>query len=142
MKKNKNKERIQKFNEIGDSRYIYQDELDKACFQHISWRMEILKISSEEQLLIKYCLIKHLILLKIRNMMNINVDLLQWSINFLIKETLGGTVETENISNKELAKELHKSIIRKFQKRKVHSYFKDNIWGAELADMQLISKFN
>ena len=28
------KERIQKFKETGDSRYIYQNELDKACFQH------------------------------------------------------------------------------------------------------------
>ena len=31
----KNKERIQKFKRIGDSRYIYQNELDKACFQHV-----------------------------------------------------------------------------------------------------------
>ena len=30
----KNKERIQKFKETGDSRYINQNELDKACFQH------------------------------------------------------------------------------------------------------------
>ena len=30
----KNKERIQKFKEIGYSRYVYQNELDKACFQH------------------------------------------------------------------------------------------------------------
>ena len=30
----KNKKRIQKFKETGNSRYIYQNELDKACFQH------------------------------------------------------------------------------------------------------------
>ena len=30
----KNKERIQKFRQTGDSRYIYKNELDKACFQH------------------------------------------------------------------------------------------------------------
>ena len=30
----KNKEIIQKFKETGDSRYIYQNKLDKACFQH------------------------------------------------------------------------------------------------------------
>ena len=30
----KNKERIQKIKETGDSRYIYQNKLDKACFQH------------------------------------------------------------------------------------------------------------
>ena len=29
----KNKERIEKFNETWDSRYIYQNKLDKACFQ-------------------------------------------------------------------------------------------------------------
>ena len=41
-----------------------------------------------------------------------------------------------------LADKLHKPIIRKFNKRKVYSSFKDNIWGADLADMQLLSKFN
>ena len=71
-----------------------------------------------------------------------NVDLLQWLINFLIKKTFGGTVKNETIFNKNLAEELHKPIIRKFYKRKVHSPFIDNIWGADLADMQLISKFN
>ena len=44
--------------------------------------------------------------------------------------------------NEELAEELHKPIIRKFKKRKVYSTFKNNIWGADLADMQLINKFN
>ena len=44
--------------------------------------------------------------------------------------------------NEQSAKELHKPIIRKFKKRKVYSAFKDNIWAADLADMQLISKFN
>ena len=49
----KNKEIIQKYEETGDSRYIYQKELGKACFQH-DMIMEILKIYREEQLLIKY----------------------------------------------------------------------------------------
>ena len=40
-----------------------------------------------------------------------------------------------------LANELHKPIIRKFEKRKAQSSFKRNIWGAALADMQLIYKF-
>ena len=47
-----------------------------------------------------------------------------------------------NKENIQLADELHKPIIRKFKKRKVHSSFRDNIWGADLADMQLLSKFN
>ena len=44
--------------------------------------------------------------------------------------------------NEQLAEELHKPIIRKFEKRKVYSTFKDNIWGVDLADMQLLSKYN
>ena len=39
----KNKERIQKFKETGDTSYIYKNEIDKACFQMI-WYMRILKI--------------------------------------------------------------------------------------------------
>ena len=49
------------------------------------------------------------------------------------KKTLGSGIKNENISNKELSEELHKQIIRKFKKRKVHSSFINNIWGADLA---------
>ena len=41
-----------------------------------------------------------------------------------------------------LADELHKPIIRKFNKRKVYSQCKDNIWGVDLADMQSLSRKN
>ena len=44
--------------------------------------------------------------------------------------------------NQQLAEELHKPIIKKFEKRKVHAAFKDNIWGADLADMQLLRRYN
>ena len=44
--------------------------------------------------------------------------------------------------NQQLAEELHKPIIRKFEKRKVHAAFKDNIQGADLADIRLLSKCN
>ena len=43
---------------------------------------------------------------------------------------------------KQLPEELHKPIIRNFNKRKVYSPFIDNIRGVDLADMQLASKFN
>ena len=46
-----------------------------------------------------------------------------------------------DLAMQQLAEELHKPIIRKL-KKKVYSSFKDNIWAADLADMQLISKFN
>ena len=64
-------------------------------------------------------------------MMDINVKLLQWSINDLLKKDLH-----ENL------KELHEPIIKKFEKKKVYLPFIDNISSADLADMQLISKFN
>ena len=38
-------------------------------------------------------------------------------------------------------KELHKSLIRRFEKGKLYSSFKNIIWGAELIDMHLIRKF-
>ena len=41
-----------------------------------------------------------------------------------------------------LAEELHKPIIRDFKKRTVYSGLKDNIWGADVADIQTITKFN
>ena len=62
--------------------------------------------------------------------------------NFFDKKISGSGITNENFSNKELAKELHKPIIRIFNERKVQSPFIDNIWGADLADIQLISKSN
>ena len=54
------------------------------------------------------------------------------------KSSSRGAVKSEIVQKKELAKELHKPYIRKFEKRKVHSYFMDNTWSAGLADMQLL----
>ena len=57
-------------------------------------------------------------------------------------KTLGSGVNNEIKQNQQLAEELHKPIIRKFKKGRVYSSFKDNIWGADLANIQLISKFD
>ena len=57
------------------------------------------------------------------------------------KKTAGSGIKSMQ-QNEQLAEELHKLIIRKFRKRRVYSTFKDNIWGTDLEDMQLISKFN
>ena len=51
-------------------------------------------------------------------------------------------MKNENTSEQQLAEELRKPIVRKFNKRKVQSPFIEKIWGAILADMQLLSKFN
>ena len=45
-------------------------------------------------------------------------------------------------SSSVLSDELHKPVITKFNKRKVYSQFKDNIWGVDLADMQSLSRKN
>ena len=57
----------------------------------------------------------------------------------LDKKTMSG----KGIKNvKILAEELHKPVIKIFNKRKVYSQFKDNIWGVDLADMQSLSRKN
>ena len=61
---------------------------------------------------------------------------------FSDKKSKGCGVNMPLEFNEQLAKELHKRIIRNFKKRTVYSRFKDNIWRVDLADMQLISKFN
>ena len=60
---------------------------------------------------------------------------------FFDKKSQGSGLANYN-ENIQLANELHKPIIKTFNKRKVYSSFKDNIWGVDLADMQLLSNFN
>ena len=60
---------------------------------------------------------------------------------FFDKKTAGSGIKSIS-QNEQLAEELHKPVTRKLKKRKVYSTFKDNIWGADLADIQQISKFN
>ena len=62
--------------------------------------------------------------------------------NFFDKNSSGSGVKNEITPQQELAKELHKTVIRKFEKRKGYSSFKGNIQGADLANTQLISKCN
>ena len=54
----------------------------------------------------------------------------------------GSGVKSKIIPSKKFAEKLLKAIIRKLEKREVYSSLKENIWGADLADMELLSKFN
>ena len=86
-------------------------------------------------------MIKYLMLLKIKNIE------IQWGLASMIykifgKKISGSAIKYENMSNQEFVEELLKPVIRKFKKWKVYSPFIDHIWGANLANMQLISKFN
>ena len=84
-------------------------------------------------------MIKHLHIAKNLKYDGYQRSLASMAYNFFDKKTSGGTVKNENISNKELAEELQKPIIRKFEKRKVYSHFIDYNWGADISDMQLIN---
>ena len=61
---------------------------------------------------------------------------------FFDKKSKGSGFKSAIEQNEQIAEELHKLPIGKFEKRKLYSSFKDDIWGAVLADMQLISKFD
>ena len=56
------------------------------------------------------------------------------------KNSSGGAIKPE--SNDQLANKLHRLIIKKFKRRKIYSFFRDNIWGVDLADMESLSKYN
>ena len=79
----------------------------------------------------RYCFNPCFISFLIKNLLRLQINLLPLVV-----------LKNENNSNKNLAQELHKPIIKKFEERKVHSPFIYNIWGADLTGMQLISKFN
>ena len=62
---------------------------------------------------------------------------------FFDKKSKGNGVANNEIKqNLQLAKELHKQIIRNFKKRTDYTGFTDNIWGTNLADMPSLSQYN
>ena len=141
----RHKERIKKFKQTGDTGYIYRNELDKACFQHDSAYADhkdlINRTKSDKVLRDKAYDIAS----------NSEYDGYQKGLasmvyKFFDKKSLGSGVkklkDTAKPSSSTLADELHKPAIKKFNKRKVYSQFKDNIWGVDLADMQSLSSKN
>ena len=59
---------------------------------------------------------------------------------FFDKKSSGSGIANE--PNYQLANEINKQFFRKFKRIKVFSYFRDNIWGVDLADMEPLSKYN
>ena len=137
-----NKERMQQFKETGDISYIYKNTLHKACFQHDmaygDFKDIARRTASDKVLRDKAFNIAE----------NPKYDGYQGELSSMVykffdtRSTGSGVGNNEMKQNSQLAEELHKPIIRKIKKIKVYSGFRDNIWGADLADMQLISKFN
>ena len=137
----KNWEIIQKFKETGDACYIYKSELDKACFQHDmaygDFKDLVRRTGSDKVLRDKAFNIA-----KNPKYDGYQRGLVSVVYKFFDKKSKGSAVSIEVKPREQLAEELHKLIIRKFKKISIYSGFKDNIWVADLADMQLISKFN
>ena len=131
----RHKERIKKFKQTGDTRYIYKNELDKACFQHDSAYADhkdvINRTKSDKVLRDKAYDIAS-------NPEYDGYQRVRMVYKFFDKKSMGSGIASSSI----LADELHKPIIKKFDKRKVYSQFKDNIWGVDLADMQSLSRKN
>ena len=142
----RHKERIKEFKRTDDTRYIYRNELDKACFQHDSAYADhkdlINRTKSDKVLRDKAYDIAS----------NPEYDGYQRGLASMVykffnkkstaepsaKHVMGSGIASSSI----LADELHKPVIKKFNKRKVYSQFKDNIWGVDLADMQSLSRKN
>ena len=137
----KNKERIQKFKETGDTNYIYKNDLDKACFQH-DMAYGDFKDLKRRTTFGKILRDKAFSIAKTPKYDGYERGLACMVYKFFDKKSTGSGITNNDIKqNLKLAKELHKPIVRKL-KKKVHSGFRDNIPGVDLADMQLISKFN
>ena len=122
----KKKNRIQKFKETGNTSYIYKNKLDKACFQHDMAYGDFKDLKrrtySDEVLRDKAFNIAK----------NPKYDgyrrwLASMVYKFVNKKSKSGGVNIEVKHNEQLAKELHKPIIRNLKKKTVYSGFKDNI---------------
>ena len=135
----KNKERIEKFVQTGNTDFIYENELDKACFQHdmaCGKSKDLAKRTQSDKVLRDkaFKIVTH------PKYDGYQRGLASIVYKFFDKKSSGSSIASER--NYQLANELHKRIIQKFKKRKVYSSFRDNIWGVDLADIQLLSKYN
>ena len=115
----KTRKRIQKFKETGDSRYIYQNELDKACFQH-DMAYGDFKDLNRRTAADKVLCDKAFNIAKNPKYDGYQRGLASMVYKFFDKKSSGSGIKNGSILNKEIAEELHKPIIRKFNKGKVH----------------------
>ena len=137
----RHKERIKEFKRTGDTRYIYRNELDKACFQHdfaYADHKDLINRTEADKVLRDKAYDRA---------SNPKYDgyergLASMVYKFFDKKSMGSGFKKLKNSSSILADELHKPIIKKFDKRKMYSQFKDNIWGVDLADIQSLSRKN
>ena len=135
----KNKERIKKFMQTGNTDFIYKNELDKACFQHdmaYGKAKDLVRRTQSDKVLRD----KAFKIASDPKNDGYQRGLASMVYKFFDKKSSGSGITNE--PNYQLANELHKSIIKKFKKRKVYSSFRDSILGVNLTDMQSLSKYN
>ena len=137
----KNKQRIQKFLRTGDKNQVFKHELDKVCFQHdmAYGDFKDLKRRTQSDKVLKD---KAFAIASNPKYDGYQRRLASMVYKFFEKKSKGAGNKNKIKENQQLANGLHKPIIMKFKKRKVYSSFKDNIWGVDLADMQLVSKYS
>ena len=142
----RHKERIKEFKRTGDTRLLYRNELDKACFKHDAAYakykdVENRLISDQKLRNSAYDIASNPIYDGYqRGLASMVYKFFDSTVAPLDRKTMSGKGTKE--VNQILAEELHKPVIRKFNKRKVYAQFKDNIWEVDLADTQLLSKKN
>ena len=137
----RHKKIIKEFKRTGDTRYIYRNELDKACFPHDSayaYHKDLMNRTEADKVLRD----KAYDIASNREYDSYQRGLASMVYKFFDKKSMGSGVKKLKDSSLILADELHKPVIKKFNKRKVYSQFKDNIWGVDLADMQSLSRKN
>ena len=147
----KHTERIEKFEQTGNMSYIFKNELDKACFKHNSGYANYKDLANRTHA-DKVLKDRAFEIASDPKYDGYQRGLASMVYKFFDKKSSGGEVKRAertrtasgaiNKSNAKLANELHKPVIKTFNKRKVYSSFKDNIWGVDLADMQLLSRKN
>ena len=114
----KNKERIQKFKETVDSRHIYKNKLDKACFQHDVDYGDF-KDVAKRMAADKFLRNKAFNIAKDPKYDGYQRGLPSILYKFFDKKTAGSGIKSMS-QTEQLAEEFHKPIIKKFKKRKVY----------------------
>ena len=112
----KNKERIQKFKETGDTKYIYKNELDKTCFQH-DMAYGDFKDLAKRTAADKFLRDKAFNIAKHPKYDGYERVLASMVYKFFDKKTAGSGIKSMPQSE-QLTEELQKPIIRKFKKEK------------------------
>ena len=125
----RHKERIKQFKRTGDTRYIYRNELDKACFQRDSVYADHKDLINRTEA-DKFLRDKAYDIASNPKYDGYQRGLASMVYKFYDKKSTRSGFKSSSI----LADELHKPIINKFNKRKVYSQFKDNIWGVDLVE--------